>query len=454
MTGLYRAEERKRFMNEDQTTRADSLIEEVRSALNFVNDDNVASGLEMLIDCEKSILLELPLPQAERSSVRRHMMNWVQLQRASVLSDLARFDEAEQIFVRVRNAISDPDTSAESPTPDCYCEEYASATMGLASLVASRGDFSVAIDILRNLVAEVRSLRHPRRKRFESDAVELLNKLGTSLGYDNLTVRLGLSLEIPDAIESSLDADSCWNFPFPLLGEMHFQYQRNYNDAYLRFQNDESSESRFQTVNALLQTATNWVSASPNSIVAQEYLVLALLSKGGVEIETSRFSEFDETITQFRSLLAGLMVDSVEDVYFRFQLAASIYNLATVILNRDFEDTQVWQACFSQSASLNALAFTMLELDMTDSPLTQATAIKMMLLEHIAALHQDLLENPEAANLHRSRRTVILEEILVRDPTNDEAIRLHEHFKLSPVSAAPEIEEEIRSWHWQIVPIV
>ncbi len=83
------------------------LIDQVKGALYLVESDFVEEGLNELVNCEALLTARLPENEIQYQTLDRHLLYWIALQRASILSELANFDEARGILESVQFALID-----------------------------------------------------------------------------------------------------------------------------------------------------------------------------------------------------------------------------------------------------------------------------------------------------------------------------------------------------------
>ncbi len=150
--------------------------------------------------------------------------------------------------------------------------------------------------------------------------------------------------------------------------------------------------------------------------VAQQYFTRILLSKAKIEIEMNLVDEFNTSMEEIHELLGSTLGQfSRNHIYLKLDSAESLCALGTAILYHDFDNDDVMRHGFVYAMNCIASAQSLLEEIRTISVVTQAVALQESLIANIAAISQDMIGQSEKASWFRSRRIVIIRELLRRE---------------------------------------
>jgi hypothetical protein len=431
------------------------LIDQVKGALDLVENDFVEEGLNELVNCEVLLTARLPENEIQYQSLHRHLLYWIALQRAAILSELAYFDEAREILESIQFSLIDFGLLDCGNLEDCFCLEFATSSLEIANVFAALGQFIDAIGCIKGLAGKLPNVHRLEDQNLSQRSRSALLMWGNSLGYDNVDSRLGIQLDDSPEHGASAVKEHHWKFPIPLRGTAYNEFEKGFFREVQEFRKISESEmkSRLHSAKTLCTLARSWTNALSYSEVAQQYFTRFLLFKAKIEIEMNLVDEFNSSMEEIHELLGSTLEQFPNHIYLKLDSAESLCALGTTILYHDFDNDDVMRHGFVYAMNCIASAQSLLEEIRTISVVTQAVALQESLIANIAAISQDMIGQGEKASWFRSRRIVIIRELLRRDPRNDLANRLKENYREMRLAVDSEVENDITNWNWRVVPL-
>jgi hypothetical protein len=148
----------------------------------------------------------------------------------------------------------------------------------------------------------------------------------------------------------------------------------------------------------------------------------------------------------------ALLENVLECDYAKLRMVHSLSSLDATIVERQFDDELSDRTYVALGFLCSSAARTVLD-EILPSGVDQAKALEECMLSALLAVRCDISAQPERAYEHRVRRDEVLRQILIRDPKNELAQRLRKQYKNSEVPKSVDVEQEIQSWNWRIVPL-
>jgi len=423
-----------------------SFTEKVQNAIDLADDIRVEEALELLKNCETEIDDVFLSADTESTLLLRHLMNWLMLQRATILCGQARFDEARPIFRTVQELSTEFEVAFDGSPLGCFCHEFASATMELANLLAAVGRNKEGIETLINFHGKIQYLHQLPEQNIEIQIVEWIKAWGTELGYENVALTNDLSNGVSTKANDHLQF---WSFPFPLRGELYRVHESNIDDlTRLRLETDSARlVVQYEVAEMLCAASESWLATIPSSVNVKLNFAVQYLSKARLEITMNEIGKFAKSLESL-TILADLLAEFPQYVRLKLILARSIFHLVQGIFFHQF-DGQDQMDTYSDFGR-NLIEGVLMELEniRDDTPVTQDIAIAECTLLSLSAIGQDMIGQRTSAAQLRTRRDAILAELLVRDPNNEFAERLKETYLATPTPVDPKVRSEVHNWDW------
>jgi hypothetical protein len=289
------------------------------------------------------------------------------------------------------------------------------------------------------------------------DIRERINEYGNLLGYESLSKRLLGDVEQLD--EGGATKRQEWPSPIPLGGEVLSGFQRRYNRLRNTIFDDTKSDLplKYERLQKALAIADDWHASLPSSIEARLIRIQILFLREELAIQLDLVHDLEEELMIIDAEIGKFFRDAPEYVDSHRDISWHLYSLGRTILAQHFDDDAKRPRMFWAAAKCLSGSFEILNGDRHRASVTQAVALNMCSISHLIALSNDMLKQTELAAWHRSRRDSILRHVLLLDPNNDRAVSLAKLYEVNPLrsgSLSAEIEEEVSSWRWSIIPLV
>jgi hypothetical protein len=432
------------------------LIERVQGAIDQVENDEVESGIGELAKCREAVPILDSNDDLDHTFLLQHAANWVMLQQASILSDVERFDEAESIYESVRSwcvgnlSISNQDGSW------CFCQEFASSTMGLAQLRAAQGKFAESIAVFRDATFRNHVFHHVPEQYLSQSVGPLVDMWGNYLGYDNLYSRLNFRFSEQDLSGNFLVDESHWKFPIPLKGRGHYRREIQLQDEVDRFRKVDVSNlhSTYPIMENLCAMAVDWAEQMRFSSVAREFALRFSIYRTELEMKLDLSASFVDSMENLQLLISEALENFPEHVDMQLSLVTSLIDLSNAILYHEVGTDDDMRRNYAYGYGCVATSQSIIDEIRSTHEVSQAVALADCRVLNMAAICNDMIGNSEVASWDRRRLVCIVEEIVRRDPTNDEAIRLHDNYKDLEITVDQEMALDVSNWRWRVVPLL
>jgi hypothetical protein len=427
------------------------VIAQVADALDLLGGGNSADGMERLDAIEKSVLVS-STEFIDAADTYEHLLSWLRLQRASVLSDESQFGDARGIIERVLLSSQSFD-SAGGET--CKCEEYVSATVELASLSASEGDVTTGIQLLRDLLKGFRLEHISSKETIVSLIIARVEMWGQLLGYDDVLGGFQSEVNPQDRDILRRRGVNHWTHPIPLRGGVNFSFEQAFlaNTSLLRVISPLNFSERLGVVAESCNIAVEWVASVEFSVAAREYLARFAMQSAELEIRMKNVGSFIQSMEVANELLGKLIERAPEHIDLLLSAVSSLASLANATLYSEIDEQDVNQLVYRYGFSCISSALAIIHSVRETSSVTQAVALSECTVANLAAIMHEMMGDVSVANRYRSLRVAIIGELLRLDPMNNLARRFRDNYRPIDFELDLTIVEEVSNWNWNVVPV-
>jgi hypothetical protein len=449
-----------RTFNMIERSEADikNVTTEIESSLRLARDGMIDAALLALENAEM-VTGDLSI-RADGSGFEsnRQILCWLLLVRANFLVDLGRPSEAEPLLESIlemagMNSEGElvPDRTEQMP------QEIARASLILARAAGYQGQFNRAILTLVRASKTIRGRSPADLEGYLDELSYRIDEYGSVLGYESLSRKLVGSVERETSAQGRIEREK-FVYPIPLSGTAEaFKHRYNALREKIFERGALTPEEKSETLLQALEVVNEWSNHAPYSVEARSVHIELNLTLAMALVQTDRLEDFDGLFFQIEQEIEAPLTEAPEVVDAKRNIANWLYSLGRVILTREYKDQETRAKFFLLGARCLSGAYETLDDLRSSGRVTQAVALSACYVSQLIAKLNDMVGQPDLANSHRLRRDRILSEVLRRDPKNDRALRIFEHYLAtppqSPSSEHPEISD-VSTWEWSIDRLV
>lgn len=440
-------------MDQDKRSDIGILTRDVESAFLLAQEGQIEVALLVLEEAELKIgSVSVGADDADRLELR--MFCWLLLVRATLLVDCGRLSDAELVAGSVLSLTTSAERNCFHPANSCLIREYARAAMIMASIFASRGRFNMAFEMLKNAWKIISESDQLHLEKYMAEVLDRVDDYGSALGYTSLSTALERRTT-GEGRKVESESGAGWAYPLPLSGPAE-PFKRRYNELhheiYGRGQLPPIEKGEKLTV--ALELVDEWKKVVPYSIEARSIQFELHFSLAITRIQTDEIEDFDYLFSEIEQEVEQLLTDAPENIDLGREVAIWLYSLSNAIFSHVFADQETRIKFFLLAERCISGAYEFLDQLRATQPVTQAIALNASSVSNLVAKANDYLGQGELAADHRLRRDRILDEVLLRDPRNDRALRLAELYKLTRSAFKSSEISDVSSWNWSIDPLI
>jgi hypothetical protein len=427
-------------MNNHESNEAWKTMDLVLSSFGTESYDSTIDQLSRLEEQSSDTVI---LTDFESES---HFRLWVQIQSAAVSESTGHLHIAEQLLCSIRENLSEDPFLEESNIQSCHCLEWSSATLLLSRVKTAQGKLESAVNILEELFWYLNnSPFHVEVSTFE-EVESHRNYCLELLGHDENLLALH-----PAATERVFaDIDEHWHPQVPIYGQKFLDFKERCWKLRQRYEDlgEEDLQSKHGALERLLSGVRDWSAQFPTATLPKRLTTIYALWKARIEIDREMFSEFEHSLELGQAYLEEL-TDLTSDCQLDFLvIVRTLLPLATEVAFHDYSNETVRARYFPIGYGCIATSKNLLDDVFENWPVSPASAIVMSLYSDTASAIYEILGRYPEAIAEMNRSVAIVDELLVRDPSNDRGRRLKLAYDQALRSSNVEIAVEVHSWNW------
>jgi hypothetical protein len=416
------------------------------AALELADLGSIEQCVNALLRCEREALLR-DFPTTARKA---QIVHWIMLQRATILRDSYQIAEAKAIFQSVRTESLSVESACNGTLDSCQFAQLVDSTFGWAESICDEGNLHAAIWILRNLYSEISSSHREPSHDVAARIALQVDSWGNLLGYSHAAKILGIftSSEQKRPVKYSDSA-----YPFPLHGAAFSKMKEQFIElSRLAAIKDNNQKLSLRPNRELAAFSKIWARQFRYSAESQRHAALISVRLAKVNVDLNQMNDLYSDWQSGEVFVQALLENVLECDYAKLRMVHSLSSLDATIVERQFDDELSDRTYVALGFLCSSAARTVLD-EILPSGVDQAKALEECMLSALLAVRCDISAQPERAYEHRVRRDEVLRQILIRDPKNELAQRLRKQYKNSEVPKSVDVEQEIQSWNWRIVPL-
>ncbi len=214
---------------------------------------------------------------------------------------------------------------------------------------------------------------------------------------------------------------------------------------------EEEWQSRLHALESLIGYVLEWSEQYPAATLPRRLTTIFALCKARIEIERSMLSEFEGTLELGQAHLHELM-DVTSDCQLDLLLIVrALLPLATEVGFHEFENDEMRSRYFPTAYGCIISSKVLLDDVFENWPISPAVAVVMSLYSDTASAIDEIMGRYTEALVEMNMSVAIVDEVLIRDPSNDRGKRLKLSYDEALRSSNPEVAMEVHSWDWSDV---
>lgn len=405
-------------------------------------------ALNRLSDLER----DLRAQEAKFNSTETfHLTAWTQIQRAAIFEEVCSYEDAEAVLIAVvRDRAHTTSVYRQSPS-SCFCIEVSTATMALARIRRSRGDFFGAMKLIAELHMNLGQDLYHGDQTLYLEMQSLWIFCAELLGHDG-EKRRWLDPRSAKLLRAALASIDHWRIPSPILGNVFSDHADKYAKSRLDFEavENEDAKSRYELLCELFDTTTSWSRAFPSASTPTRLLALYSLWKARCEIELELFPELESSMLNAEEEMQILLDRGCASPLTLITVVRALLPLATEIAFHRYSSEDSRSRYFPISYGCIITGESLLAEYLENWPVTQALALAQSLFSNTASSIYEMVGRYPEAISEMKKSVAVIDELLKLDPLNHQAQRLRKSYGNALVSSDASTQELVTKWEWLV----